>query len=217
MSLQLQARQPDVLTRETPPLHPVCQIFPERSEAEISLLAEDIKLHGLRCPVVLLDGKVLDGRARLAACELAGVEPAFTTWSGEGSPVEWSMTTNVMLHRLTYSQRVALAYDALGLLEGNAQNDAEANLVGSTGKSIWDCSAENVARITRTSVHHIRVMKKIKTAKLDLLDAVRRGKLTLGEAKRRAGTCWRDTLPPRRRGDRFRKDLLSGHGVPRPH
>jgi hypothetical protein len=160
---------------------------------------------------------VLDGRARLAACELAGVEPAFVTWSGEGSPVEWCITTNVMLHRLTYSQRVVLAYDALGLVEGKAQGDAETNSVRTPGNSIRDGSAENAARITRTSVHHIKVIEKIESARPDLLDAVRCGELTLGEAKQSTGVLWHDTLPPRRRGERFTKDLLRGHDVPRPH
>jgi len=217
VSLQLQTRPPDVSTKETLLFHPVCQLLPERGEEEISLLAEDITRHGPRCPVVLLDGKVLDGRARLAACELAGVKPAFTAWCGEGSPVEWSITTNVMLHRLTYSQRVVLAYDALPFLDGNAQDGTEANSVRTIGELIRNGCAGDAARLTRTSIHHIRMMEKIESARPDLLDAVRRGERTLGEAKKRTGTSWHDTLPPRRRGDRFRKDLLGGHDVPKSH
>jgi ParB-like chromosome segregation protein Spo0J len=42
---------------------------------ELRALANDIKANGQLEAIVLYDGKVLDGRNRLAACELAGVEP----------------------------------------------------------------------------------------------------------------------------------------------
>lgn len=56
-------------------------------EFELARLAADIEEHGLQEPIVLYEGKVLDGRGRYLACLEAGVEPVFVEWDGEaGSP-----------------------------------------------------------------------------------------------------------------------------------
>lgn len=49
--------------------HPACKLFPKLSDNELRDLAEDIRRNGLRNPI--LDGKILNGRNRLAACKLA--------------------------------------------------------------------------------------------------------------------------------------------------
>ena len=61
--------------------HPACLAFPMLPDAELQELADDIKLRGLMHAVVLHRGQVLDGRNRLAACEIAGVTPRFIEWS----------------------------------------------------------------------------------------------------------------------------------------
>jgi ParB-like chromosome segregation protein Spo0J len=49
-------------------------LFPMLADDELEELAADIK--GLLQRIVLdAEGRVLDGRNRLAACEIAGVEP----------------------------------------------------------------------------------------------------------------------------------------------
>ena len=61
-------------------VHPVAALFPMLADDEIEELAADIKARGLLQPIVLdAEGRVLDGRNRLAACEIAGVEPTFVT------------------------------------------------------------------------------------------------------------------------------------------
>jgi ParB family chromosome partitioning protein len=152
----------------------------------------------LRCPVVVYQGKVLDGRARLAACEIAGVEPGFTMWSGEGSPIEWYIETNVLSHKLTYDQRVVLAHDALPLLKRETRGESRNEESGAVGRSRNDDSVQAAARITRTSAHHVRAVEVIEGRRPNLLDAVRCGDITLSEAKRRAGMSWWDCRRPRR-------------------
>jgi ParB-like nuclease family protein len=45
--------------------------------ASLRELADDIRAHGLRKPITLLDGKVLDGRNRHEAKDIRGASPAF--------------------------------------------------------------------------------------------------------------------------------------------
>src|SRR5262245_53163976 len=101
--------------------HPACLAFPMMAEAELHELAEDIRHRGQLHPVVMHQGQVLDGRNRLAACEIAGVEPRFTDWTGTGSPTEWVIGTNLTRRHLTASQRAVVALDLLPLLEQEAK------------------------------------------------------------------------------------------------
>ncbi len=46
-------------------------------------MVADIREHGLYDPIVMFEDRVLDGRNRLRACEVAGVEPVFTVYTGD--------------------------------------------------------------------------------------------------------------------------------------
>lgn len=92
--------------------HPAADLFPLMGADELASLAEDIKANGLRHPVVLAaDGRVLDGRNRLAACKLAGVEPQFTTLDGEADPWTVAISLNVKRRNLTKGQTAIAAAD----------------------------------------------------------------------------------------------------------
>ena len=58
-------------------LHPLSTLFPRLVGAEFDSLVADIKANGLREPIVLHGGMILDGRNRAAACVAAGVEPQY--------------------------------------------------------------------------------------------------------------------------------------------
>jgi hypothetical protein len=85
--------------------HPAASLFEPLDGDELSALVSDVGKHGLRLPIVLHEGKVLDGRNRYAACRLAGVEPRFEEWRGEGDPAEWVLSVNLHRRHLSESQR----------------------------------------------------------------------------------------------------------------
>ncbi len=88
--------------------HPAAELFPLMSEERLEQLAQSIREHGQRSPVVLCDGLVLDGRNRWLACKRAGVTPRTIEWDGVGSPWLFVWDQNGQRRDLPADQRVAL-------------------------------------------------------------------------------------------------------------
>ena len=93
--------------------HPVANIFPAMDPDDLKALADDIKKHGQREPILLAEGKIIDGRSRYAACKIAGVEPITRWWGGADKASLVSFVISLNLHRrhLTPSQCAAVAAD----------------------------------------------------------------------------------------------------------
>ena len=106
------------------PVHPVASLFPMIDDESLNALAEDIKKNGQREPILVafLDGRelnepvIVDGRNRFKACEIAGVEPAFSNdYVMEPHEIgPWVISHNLHRRHLTTSQKaaVAVAYEA---------------------------------------------------------------------------------------------------------
>jgi ParB-like chromosome segregation protein Spo0J len=62
--------------------HERCHALPAMDPEDFESLVQDIRKVGLRRPIVIYEGKIVDGRRRLKACQLAGVEPRFEEWDG---------------------------------------------------------------------------------------------------------------------------------------
>ena len=167
--------------------HPACLLFPKLGHQELQELADDIKTNGLRNPIVMYQGQVLDGRNRLAACEIAGVEPRFVEWDGAGSPVEWVISENFVRRHLTSSQRAVIAHDLLPLLEAEAkerQRDG-GSLAKKLAKHESNGKASQVAaRIAKTNSNYVETVKTIGKQAPELLDQVRNGNITVPDAKK---------------------------------
>jgi hypothetical protein len=111
----------DVNERE---VHPAAAIFPMLPDDELAELAESIKTNGLLEPIVLdHDGRLVDGRNRLAACRIAEVEPTYTTLNGT-DPVGYILALNVHRRHLTAGQR-AVAVVMANLLDSSKQGQRD--------------------------------------------------------------------------------------------
>jgi hypothetical protein len=63
--------------------HEYANIYRMLPDVELAKLAEDIKEKGQLLPITIYEGKVLDGRNRYRACEIAGVEPKTEEYTGD--------------------------------------------------------------------------------------------------------------------------------------
>lgn len=183
--------------------HPFADIFPLLSSAEVLALADDITANGQREPIWLYNGKVLDGRNRLAACKLAGVEPKVKEFKGapeEAVRLIWSL--NFKRRHLTPSQAGACVVEFEDLLatvtaQAKAVQHAQAGRgkEGGRGKKKPLASqdakglrapktAEKLARqvgVSQATVERARALQKSSPEKLK---EVKAGTITLSQATR---------------------------------
>jgi hypothetical protein len=82
------------------PTHEVAFLFPEMDEAEYWDLRDNIGFNGLREPIWLYQGKIIDGKHRYKACLETGTEPYFRDWDGKGSLVEFVVSLNLYRRHL---------------------------------------------------------------------------------------------------------------------
>lgn len=104
-------------------VHPAAELFPLFDELALMRLAEDIQQNGLRVPIVMLDGKVLDGRNRLLACRKAGVEPTFTGIHDSENP--WRAVWSLNAERRQIEDKTRLALIGIDMVAGSDSWEAK--------------------------------------------------------------------------------------------
>ncbi|QDV69007.1 Modification methylase HindIII [Rosistilla carotiformis] len=172
---------------DNPNFHAACALFPVLQGTELRELANDIRQNGLLEPIVVHNGEILDGRNRLEACEIAGIEPKFVEWDGEGSPVQWIISKNLQRRHLSASQRALLGYDLLPLLEAEAKERQRLSKGRSKkGEQIpaneLGKASEHAAKIANCSSTYVEQVKSTAANAPELLDAIRNGILTVNDA-----------------------------------
>src|SRR6056297_1388645 len=107
-------------------IHQVALIMPQMNDEEFRMFKEDISGNGLIEPVVLFQGKVLDGRNRYNACRELGIEVFARTWEGGMDPVEYVVSKNIHRRQLTPAQRATAAAKVIGYHAGEAKKKQQA-------------------------------------------------------------------------------------------
>jgi N6-adenosine-specific RNA methylase IME4/ParB-like chromosome segregation protein Spo0J len=180
-------------------VHPAASLFPLMGETELAELAGDIAARGQHDPVILHEGKVLDGRNRLTACELAGVQPKLVEWDGAGgSAVAFVLSKNLHRRHMTDSQRAMIAADFLPLFqeESRARRDAQLRR-GSQPPAVSDStdsplaprgangkSVHKAAVVAGVGARSVERAKAVAEAAPAIADQVRAGAVTLKQAEK---------------------------------
>lgn len=158
----------------TYPSHPLADIFPMIAEADLKVLAADIAANGQVEPILLLEGKVLDGRNRQAACGLAGADPVYAEFTG-ADPLSFVLSKNLHRRHLSESQRAIAAAMIVDWERGvNQATVGSANLPTRRAAEKLSVSERAVTAARRVREHGAP----------ELIDAIRAGKVSVhaGEA-----------------------------------
>jgi ParB-like chromosome segregation protein Spo0J len=159
--------------------HPLSQIFPMMAEAELAELAEDIKVHGLRESIELYEDKIIDGRNRFAACEMAGVEPHFMPIGppNEAAALAYVISKNLKRRHLTTSQRAAIATELANMREGRPSAETAGN------QAVSQSDAAAMLNVSRDTVQRAVAVRNATADTPETMAAVKSGELTLSEAQ----------------------------------
>lgn len=173
--------------------HELADLFPLLSEEEQSDLADRIEAEGFdpSHPIVLFEGKILDGRNRWMACDALRMEgrlaaaPPFREFTGE-SALRFVLNENLHRRHLTDGQKAALAVEILPWEEkeardrqGSRSDLGERIPPGSTGKA-----RDKAAQKTGANPHYVSDAKKLKAEAPDLFESVRAGIRSIPQARR---------------------------------
>lgn len=138
-----------------PTFHALADLFPLMEGAEFDALAADIKAHGLREPIILLDDQILDGRNRYRACEAANVEPIYQDWDNNGDPRTFVISKNLHRRHLNESQRAMIAAKLANIKQGEVGGGHK-----KTDMHLSIPDAADLLNVSPTSVHNAKTVLK---------------------------------------------------------
>jgi N6-adenosine-specific RNA methylase IME4 len=158
-------------------VHPYALLFPLMGKQDFDALAEDMRANGMRDPITLYDGKILDGRNRYRACGNLGIEPHFDTFEGEeAGALSFVISKNLARRHLNESQRAMVAESLANMRQGE-RTDMEPCLNSSK------VSQEEAAKKLNVSRASVQAARKVKQkAAPEVRKAVEEGKLSLNAA-----------------------------------
>jgi N6-adenosine-specific RNA methylase IME4 len=168
--------------------HPLAEIFPLLEGRAFDDLVGDIQRYGLRQPITVRNGKILDGRNRYRACLAAGVEPLFQNWTGPGLAVDYVWSLNGPRRHLDGPARQLAAgrYAIAREEEASRRQRAALNNVGSSMQICSDeagRSATLAAKrfdVSERTVSHAK--KVLKQGAPELIQRVAEGEVSVSAA-----------------------------------
>lgn len=173
-------------------LHPLCTLFPRLSGSQFDALKRDIAAHGLRQPIVLHQGAILDGGNRYRACLDTGTAPRFIELDGIGAAA-YVLSANLHRRHLSPGQQAAIVASAQDW--SRAQRSGGDRTAGQGARLHLDTVAERAAR-AGASIRTQKMADKVARAAPELAKMVGRGELSLPAAHERLAAPRSPSPPP---------------------
>ena len=155
-------------------VHELADLFPAMSTIEFDALVDDIRVHGQREPVYLHDGRVLDGRHRLHACEKLGLQVRVSDYEGD-DPLGFIISLNLHRRHLDESQRAMVAAKIAKLPKGANQH--------ASIEAPSQAKAADLLNVGRASVQRAREV--LDHGSPELVQAVERGEVSVSAAAKK--------------------------------
>lgn len=166
--------------------HRFAELFPLLDDKALHDLATDIAENGLREPVVLFEGLILDGRNRYRAARLAEVECRYSLFDPtvDGDPLAWVLSKNLHRRHLNESQRAMVAGRLAKMRQGRPsewnrnRDDKPANL-----RDLSNVKQGDAAELLHVSERSVQTARRVQDkAAPEVIAAVDRGEVAVSAA-----------------------------------
>ena len=178
--------------------HPFADVFPLLISHDIDNLIKDIEHSGQREPIILYDGKILDGRNRYRACIHLGIEPIFTesTAKDDEEALSESVSRNLSRRHLTPNQRAVAGARLLPMFEKIAR-EKQAHGMTAPGQTLVvpgpqalseraPLSRDQAAAAVGSGASSVQRAKKVLNDAPDLVPALEAGHIQVFQAAKLA-------------------------------
>jgi len=155
--------------------HPLAALFPPMGAEEFKETKASIEANGLRHPITLLDGKILDGWNRYRACDELGIKAETVEFTGP-DPLAFVLDENVRRRQLSESQKAMIA-SRLATLKNGQKKEAASIQAGSMSQA----DAATAVGVARAQVQYARVVQEKGSA--ELVRAVEQNRISVSAAK----------------------------------
>ena len=174
--------------------HEIANVWPMMDDESIQRLADDIRDNGLHQPIWTYEGKVLDGRNRLTACKIAGVEPVFREYKGD-EPTAFAVSLNDRRRHMTKGALAAVAAELEPMFAADAKRrQKQAGKEHGRGQKVKEKipeaiqpqpqAREQAAKAVGVNDRYVSDAKKVKEEAPEVFERLKAGKVTLQDAKR---------------------------------
>lgn len=154
--------------------HQFADIFPMIEGEQLNQLKEDIKEHGCLEPIVLFEGKILDGRNRYKACYELGIKPKEEQYTGT-KPLEYVISLNLKRRHLNESQRAMIAEKLTNTMHGGDRSKSSIELL---------VTDEKASKLMNISIAHIKRAREIERKAPEKVHEIEQGKTKVGAVYR---------------------------------
>lgn len=171
--------------------HEISNMFPMMQPDKLTELADDIKENGLHEPIVIYEGKILDGRNRYQACQIVGIDPKTETYSGD-SPASYVVSLNLKRRQLTASQAAAVAVEYEPYFAKEAKQRQIRKPANSVGNNLLPTKSKRddnkrasrqAAKSVGAGVIYTSKAKSIKQKSPDVFEQLKSGKIDIKKAE----------------------------------
>lgn len=158
---------------------------------EKAALTADIKEHGLRDPIVLFEGKILDGANRYICAKAAGytfTDDDFVVFGGTwNEAVAFCMSKNIYRRHLTATERAMYVVQLNAMLRPEEDTHRQVSARGQADdrrSPITLTTLAEIAEVSRDTVTRVAAVSR--KAEPEVKDAMKRGEVNVGAAEKLA-------------------------------